>query len=208
MADDRWAIVWGKGEGTEGVRTAARLAELRRLGGVIGSMDGSGMCGWELLVVVEVVHVELHALCVGRERVEVGELLRVQLALGRLEETHGAYATGSEAVTTVSALGEYSKIIVDDGDDDGGSGGRRTGRGDEREMEDGRGRRADSGLSSSVAQMPECHAPARRRPRQSYSAPCTPVTLASVTPPAAPAHRRRLRQKERDLRSRAASTAG
>lgn len=93
MADDRWAIVWGKGEGTEGVRTAARLAELRRLGGVIGSMDGSGMGRWQLLVVVEGVHVELHALCVGRERVELGELLRVQLALGRLEETHGAYAT-------------------------------------------------------------------------------------------------------------------
>lgn len=53
------------------------------------------------------------------------------------------------------------------------------------EMEDGRGRRADSGLSSSVAQMRECHAPARRRTRQSYSAPCTPVTLASVTPSAA-----------------------
>lgn len=45
-------------------------------------------------------------------------------------------------------------------------------------MEDGRGRPALSAWSLSVAQMPECHAPAPRRTRQSCFAPCTPVTLA------------------------------
>lgn len=97
-ADDRWTIVWGKGKGTEGVRTAARLAELRRLGGVIGRVDGSGVCVWETRVVVEGVHAEGHALGVGRDGRELGELLGVELALGRVEETHRAMQSGLFAV--------------------------------------------------------------------------------------------------------------